>query len=171
MKTSSALLAISIFLAVLILPGCSDKEDEGATYSDAPITKEVRGDHQSNDVPMPTLATGQVLNVQLVYGVDNKDENHDEWYQVELFRDGSKWHDLVRIQGIGRSSERHWDDYVFSSTNFNWQVEMAQYGTTSLDGLYILRITGSNGHLTEHMLQYQNGAWVSNAPTLSFSVP
>jgi len=165
---------VLITLAGLSLTGCSDKEDEGATYSDASPqqTADQKTDNPNDtNVPKPTLAQGQILNVQLVYGVDEKDENNDEWYMVELKRDDSRWHDMVKIQGLGRSAGRHWDDYTFSANNFNWQVEMEQYGTDTLDGNYTLTISGSNGHIQERGLIRKDGQWLNTEPVLTIHVP
>ncbi len=170
---NNKILTTILLLSSLTLVGCTDKEDY--TYSESNDTnsqKIVDENARPNEtVPAPELSSGQILNIRLVYAVDEKDENNDEWYMVELKRNDSRWHDLVKIQGLIRSAQRHWDDYTFSSNNFNWQVEMEQYGTKSFDGDYTLIISGSNGYNKEYKLNWKNGNWTNINPASIFYVP
>lgn len=166
-------IIILLLFPLLILTGCDDKEyDEEAPPGIS--VKHINDDpnyRPGENVPPPTLAEGQILVVRLIYEINEKDENNDEWYQVELLRNDSKWHDLVKIEGIGRSKFRHWDDYVFSANNFNWQIEKDYYGTDTLDGIYTLKITGSNGFLADYLLNWKEGRWTNTRPGMDFYVP
>lgn len=162
-----------IALISLSLTGCTDKEydEEAPINSNVKQIIEDQGYRPNENVPEPVLAEGQVLNIRLVYGIDEKDEDDDEWYMVELTRDGSRWHDMVKIQGLRRSAQRHWDDYTFSANNFNWQIEMEQYGTDTLDGVYFLTITSSNGYRQNYNLNWKNGRWTNIESARTFYVP
>lgn len=169
----SLFLLIIVISFSLLVSACSDKEydEEAPAGSNVKVSLNDPNYRPGEDVSSPALAPGQVLVVRLVYGIDEDDENNDEWYRVELSRHDSKWEDSVKIQGLSRTSFRHWDDYVFSSNNFNWQIEKDYYGTNSLDGVYSLEISGSNGFWANHNLNFKDGRWTNTTPDVVFYVP
>lgn len=168
-KLSSIIPFFIIFLfSSLLLTACGDKE-ELDEYGSV-IIKDHSYLEAGKDVSDPVLSAGQILLVRLVYDIEENDSSDTEWYKVELSRIGANWSDSVKIQGIIRSEFRHYDDYVFSSDNFNWQVEQEAYGIDSLDGYYELTIRGSNGYYNLHNLHWANGKWTNASPTLTFSV-
>ncbi|MFZ6015993.1 MAG: hypothetical protein ACOYUZ_06625 [Patescibacteria group bacterium] len=162
-----------ILASLLIFPGCNDKEydEEAPQSSNIKHVMEDPNYRPGEDVPNPTLAAGQILNIRLVYGINEKDENNTEWYKVELRREDGRWYDYVKIEGLIRSGTRHWDDYIFNSQNFNYQIENKTYGIDTLDGIYKLIITGSNGHESEYRLNWKDGRWTNMSSARTFYVP
>ncbi len=173
MKNHNLLFLILLCCSTFIFVGCHDKEydEEAPPGSNVKYIMDDPNYRPGENVPPPQLSEGQILNIRLIYAIDEKDENNDEWYKVILKRNDSYWSDSVQIQGLSRTNFRHWDDYGFYSKNFNWQIEKEQYGTTSLDGVYTLEILGSNGFSSSYQLNWKNGKWTNIASAELFYVP
>jgi len=174
MKTNNLIIILVLLFTIsFVTTGCHDKEfDEEAPFgSNVKYITNDPGYRKGEEVPYPVLSSGEILKIRLVYEIREKDEDNNEWYQVDLKREESKWSDLVKIEGLIRSKERHWDDFTFFSTNFNWQVEKDYYGTPSLDGVYDLTITGSNGYYQNYRLNRKDGRWTNIAGAEMFYVP
>jgi major membrane immunogen (membrane-anchored lipoprotein) len=170
MKNNLSLIFLFIILifGAFLLTGCGGKEDIGA-YGHDRVKDQSHWAKGGEDVPDLTLADGQILAVRLVY--DPEEESSDtDWYKVQLSRIGKAWKDSVKIEGIIRSKNRHYDDYVFSAKNFNWQVEKEQYDINTLNGEYEITIQGSNGYNKTYKLHWADGYWTNASPTLTFSV-
>lgn len=162
-----------VIASLIIFPGCYDKEydEEAPLGSNVKHIVEDPNYRPNEDVPQPTLAEGQILNIRLIYEINEKDENNTEWYKVELKREDGRWYDYVKIEGLSRTADRHWDDYSFQSKNFNYQVENKTYGIETLDGIYDLKISGSNGFNSEYRLNWKNGQWTNMSPARTLYVP
>lgn len=165
---SKTFLLLLILIFSTILTGCSDKE-ETDDYGYIMLEDDSHIEAGENASP-PELAAGQILVVRLIYSINEDDDDNDEWYKVTLTRVGKNWNDSVQIRGLGRTKFRHYDDYVFSSKNFNWQVEKEQYGINTLDGDYEIAIQGSNGYYNTYRLHWAKGKWTNASPALTFSV-
>jgi hypothetical protein len=160
---------IFLFLVfVLIVSGCGGKEDIGE-YGHDVVKDQSHWAKAGENITDLTLADGQILAIRLVY--DPEEESSDtDWYRVQLSRVGKNWKDSVKIEGIIRSKTRHYDDYVFSSKNFNWQIEKKEYGIDTLNGDYEVLIQGSNGYNKIYKLHWADGFWTNSSATLTFTV-
>lgn len=164
-----SVILIFILCALVLMIGCGDpRKIDKYGY------EELEGDYANagDNVPPQKLAEGQILSIRLVYAINEKDELDDEWYKVELSKKDSKWKDMVMIQGIGRSKERHYDDYYFFSSNFNAQLNPAYgYNSQSLDGEYLITITNSSGYNRQEQINWADGGWTNADGAIMFSVP
>jgi hypothetical protein len=153
-----------------MMSGCGDKE-EYDDYGD-PLIKSDKVDTGDNAEPI-TVQDGQILVVRLVYGInENAPHDSDEWYKVELDRKDSKWHDMVMFTGIWREKGANYDDYRFFSGNFNAQVNPDyNYGTTSVDGEYVLTITSSSGYSRQMDINWGDEQWTNASYYIILSVP
>lgn len=157
-----------ILIFTFLLTGCGGKEDIGP-YGYDKIKDNSQYAEAGENISDLTLTAGQILAIRLVY--DPQEESSDtDWYKVQLSRIGKNWKDSVKIEGIIRSKTRHYDDYVFSSKNFNWQIEKEQYNINTLNGEYEVAIQGSDGYNNTYKLHRADGRWTNASPTLTFFV-
>ena len=166
-------LALCLLVTSLVLIGCDDDklEDEYASQNIV-VDNNIKdiNERSGEEVPAPKLAEGDTLTIRLVYKINEEDENAAEWYKVELNRKDTSWTDTIKMEGITRDPENHWDDYKFFSKNFNYQIEEKAYGIDTLDGTYILTISGSNGFNDTYELFWENGGWTNIDPARTFYV-
>lgn len=105
------ILVLALLTTFLVLMGCDDDklEDEYASQNIAVPTNTIEDNNvrAGEDVPAPKLASGDILNIRLVYKINESDENSSEWYQVDLQRKDTAWKDTVKMQGITRDPENH----------------------------------------------------------------
>jgi uncharacterized lipoprotein YehR (DUF1307 family) len=173
MKIKNKIATIFLFLILMfstfLLTGCGGKEDIG-TYGYDRVKDSSEYAEPGENIFDLSISAGQILAVRLVYDTE-KESSDTDWYKVQLSRIGKSWKDSVKIEGIIRSEIRHYDDFVFNSKNFNWQIEKEQYGIDTLDGEYELSIQGSNGHNRTYKLHWAEGRWTNSSPTLIFFAP
>ncbi|MEL7570888.1 MAG: hypothetical protein AAGU14_10065 [Eubacteriaceae bacterium] len=161
--------------------GCSDGYDEDPLKKyQKQMLEDMQKDEKDGRIATEddmVLAQGEILKVRLHYGKDTLET--EAWYKVKITNERNGWYDYVEVtayHGFG-NSEKNYDDYTFTSTNFNRQITDKHYDPQMVQGDYRLTITGSNGHYVEKWINWDNdlngdsGGWTTNSPTMAYNVP
>jgi len=161
-------ISFVLLFSTLILSGCGSK-DRTDDYGNRMIESD-KHVKLNEETPSPNLSSSDILVVRLVYDFEYTKSSDTDWYKVSLKRSDKNWSDSVKIEGIIRSENRHYDDFKFGSKNFNLQLERKEYDINTLDGYYDLTITGSGNYERYQRLHFKNGKWTNTNPVLTFNV-
>ena len=189
MKKKSHLFKLTLQIILLVfLTGCSfgyegcsirpdtDPEKEYMSQQIEQAIKEQEQGRIAEDEDM-ALAEGEILKVRLHYGKDTL--GYEAWYKVRIDNQQNGWYDYVEITasyGFG-NAVKNYDDYDFTAVNFNKQYDSEYYDQSTIDGPYIMTITGSNGHYVEKALTWDSdfnegkGGWRQTNGLLTYNVP